>query len=137
MELVRSIFAAWELGDFSSAEWAHPEIEYVIPDGPTPGQWTGRAGLRERMHEFLSTWDELHVEASEYRELDDDRVLVLTRSGGRGKISGLDIGQMRANTADILHVRDGKVTRLVSYWDRERALADLGLAAAGDAADSP
>ena len=85
------------------------------------------AGLRERMHEFLSTWDELHVEASEYRELDDDRVLVLTRSGGRGKASGLDIGQMRANTADILHVRDGKVTRLVSYWDRELALADVGL----------
>jgi hypothetical protein len=34
---------------------------------------------------------------------------------------------MRAKGAELFHIRDGKVTRLVIYWEGERALADLGL----------
>jgi hypothetical protein len=44
LEFVRSILAAWECGDFSSAEWAHPEIEFVIAEGPAPGRWKGLMG---------------------------------------------------------------------------------------------
>jgi ketosteroid isomerase-like protein len=127
LDLVRSIYADWERGDFSSAEWADPDIEYVIADGPTPGNWTGHAGLWEAFRDFVGAWDELHVEAAEYRELDDEHVLVLTRLSGRGKTSGMELEQMRANGADILQLRDGKVTRFVLNFDRERALADLGL----------
>jgi ketosteroid isomerase-like protein len=63
-----------------------------------------------------------------YRELDDERVLVLVHGTGKGKTSGLNLAQlMRANGANLFHIRGGKITRLVIYFDRERALADLGL----------
>jgi hypothetical protein len=41
---------------------------------------------------------------------------------------------MRAQGASIFSVRGGKVSKLVSYLDRDRALADLELAPKGDAA---
>lgn len=125
--LVRSIYAYWERGDFRSAEWADPEIELVFADGPSPGTWKGLAGMAESWRDFLSTWEGLHAEAEEFREIDSERVLVLAHNSGRGKMSGLEVGQMSWRAANLFHVRDGKVTRLVNYWDRERALADLGL----------
>ena len=128
VELVRSIYAALESGDFSLTEWADPEIEYVMADGPSPGRWTGLAGMAEGVRDWLSAWEQFRMTADEYRELDDERVLVLDRYSARGKKSGLEVGQMQTKGACVFHIRDGKVTKRVVYFDRERALADLGLA---------
>jgi ketosteroid isomerase-like protein len=127
LDLVRSILAGWERGDFHSTEWADPEIEYVIAEGPVPGSWTGLASMEEGERHVLRGWAELRVLADEYRELDDERVLVLVHHRGRGKTSGLEVGQIDRGSAALFQLRDGKVTKHVVYFDPDRALADLGL----------
>jgi ketosteroid isomerase-like protein len=127
LDLVRSLYAARQRGDYSSADWAHPEIEYMFVDGPSPGSWTGLAGMAESFGNFLSAWKDFRAEVDEYRELDGERVLVLIHYSGRGRTSGLELEQMRAKGATLYHFRGGKVTRTVNYFDRESALADLGL----------
>jgi ketosteroid isomerase-like protein len=133
LDLARSIYSNWERGDFSSTAWADPKIEYVIVDGPAPGNWKGLTALEEAGLGVLSAWKDLRVEAEECRELDNERVFVLTRLSGRGKTSDVELGQMRAKGLDLLHIRDGKVIRFVLYWDRARAFTDIGIAPQTDA----
>jgi ketosteroid isomerase-like protein len=125
VELVRSIFAAWERGDYSATDWADPEIELVIADGPSPGRWTGLAGLAAGVRVLLTSWEGFRYEAEDYRPLDDERVLVLTRGAGRGRTSGLELGQVRPKGAHLFHISGSRVTRQVFYFVRENALAEL------------
>ncbi len=125
LDLVRSIYATWGRGDFSSAEWADPEIEFSIVGGPDPGSWMGVVGMTQGRRQWLTAWDNYNAEAYEYRELDRERVLVSGRMRGRGKTSGVTVDTEFAN---LLHLRDRKVLRLCLYSDRQRALDDLGLA---------
>jgi ketosteroid isomerase-like protein len=138
LDLVRSIYADWERGDFSSAKWADPEIEYTFMGGwLDAGSGTGLAEMGARWRDWVRAWQDFEVEADEYREVDSERILVLARFRGRGKTSGLELAKMRMEAASLFHIRHGKVTRLALYGDRDRALADLGLAPEGDGADSP
>ena len=126
LDLVRSIFADWERGDFSSAAWADPEIEFES-FGFDAMKTTGVAGMAERWRDWMRTWDDYRTEADEYRELDGRHVLVLMHHGGRGKASGLGIESMKMPGANVFEIRDGNVTALALYWNREDALTDLGL----------
>jgi ketosteroid isomerase-like protein len=129
VELVRSIYAAWGQGDYSSAEWADPEIEFVQADGPERGSWTGLAAMAEAWRRNLSAFEDHRVEAEECHELDHERVIVLDRRRGRGKRSGIELTEMQSQGASVFHIRGGKVVRLVIYGERAPALNDVGLAA--------
>ena len=125
VELVRSIYAAWERGDFSSAEWADPDIEYVVVDGPEPGRWTGLKGMAEGWRSWLRGWTDFRAEPDDYLRLDDDRILALVHNSATGRTSGLELEQR--SVANLFELRDGKVVRLVIYLERQHAFADLGL----------
>jgi ketosteroid isomerase-like protein len=124
LDLVRSIYAAWGRGEFSRTDWADPEIAFAIIGGPDPGRWHGLSGMAEGWRGWLAAWDDYEAEADEYRELDDGRVLVLGRMGGRGKTSGVNVETKFAN---LLEVHEDAVVALTLYSNRRQAFADLGL----------
>jgi ketosteroid isomerase-like protein len=128
VELVWLIYAGLERGDYSAADWADPEIEFVIADGPAAGRWIGRKAMADAWRDFLSAWEQARTEVEEYRELDGERVLVLEHFTARGKTSGVDVGQLWQKGAALFQISGDRVIRLVVYWDHECALADLGLA---------
>ena len=131
LELVHSIYAAWGRGDFSSADWADPEIDFVFADGPEPGRWKGLKPMSDRYGDWLRGWKDFHATPEEYLVVDDSQILVLVVNSGRGRTSGLDFEQR--SVANFFEIQGGKVTKLVIYWDRNRALADLGLDRKGGA----
>jgi ketosteroid isomerase-like protein len=126
LELVRSIYAAWEQGDFSSAEWADRDIEYVVVDGPEPGRWRGLEAMAEGWRSWLRGWTDFRAEPDDFLFLEGDRILALVRNSAIGRTSGLELEQR--SVANLFELRDGKVVRLVIYLERQHAFAELGLA---------
>jgi hypothetical protein len=108
VELVRSITAAFERGDYGSAGWAHPEIELVIADGPDPGSFRGLAGMAEGWRRRIGAFEDIRANVDDVRDLDHERVLVLQRRSGRAKTSGVDLGQIQSRGASVFHIHEGK-----------------------------
>jgi ketosteroid isomerase-like protein len=126
LDLVRSIYADWERGDYSSTGWMHPDIEMVWMDWLTPRTTKGVGEGWAVFRDWLGTLEAASTVIEEIREIDHERVLVLGHYRGRAKASGLDIEKI-SRVAALAHVEGGLVTKLVLYTDRNRALADLGL----------
>jgi ketosteroid isomerase-like protein len=85
--------------------------------------------------DWLRGWKDFRAEPEELVVIDDQRILVLVHNTGRGRASGLELEQR--SVANFFEIHANKVTRLVLYWDRDRAFADLGLAPDADATDPP
>jgi hypothetical protein len=128
VDLVRSICAAWEHGDFGSLTWADAEIELIVVGGPEPVSLRGLRAALEYWRRLLRTWKGFTIAVDDCRPLDDERVLVLVRAaGGEGNTSGVAPGGHGGGGAQVFTVREGKVIRLLTHFNRERGLAELAL----------
>jgi ketosteroid isomerase-like protein len=127
LDLVRSIYADWERGEFSRSDWADPDIEFVFADGPAPVRGRGPAAMSVAWRNVLSAWGDYRAVAEGYRELDSGDHLALTTFSARGPASDTDLTQVLARGASVMRIHEGRVTKLVVFFDRDRALADLGL----------
>src|SRR5262245_28224225 len=124
VQIVKKIYEAWEQGDFSSAEWADPEIEYTAA-GPDPAVYKGVGEMGRVWAEWLRHWQDYRVIGQEFIDAGEE-VVVLQTFAGRGKESGAPVDDMRG--AAVLTVGPtGKVTRFRGFTDQDEALAAAGV----------
>jgi ketosteroid isomerase-like protein len=118
--VVQRLFSALEADDFATALGLFDaEVEW----SPTEGSYHGIEGVGASFIEWMEPWDEHRIEPEEFVE-GDDRVLVTVHLTARGQESRLEVDQ---RFFQVYTVRDGKISRMVEYVDRARALEAAGL----------
>jgi ketosteroid isomerase-like protein len=126
VEVVREMYEHWARGDFPAsfmdADVVHSRIGAQTPD--MEGEWRGIEAFSRAFAEYINALSDLRIVAEEILDLDDDRVLVLSRQTAQGKLSGAPVDHQ---LGDLFTVRGGKVVHYVSYWDRAVAMEAVGL----------
>jgi ketosteroid isomerase-like protein len=129
LEVIEGLYAAWLGSEGSSFDAMDRDIElHPDPEAFWVGVervYRGHEGVREYMRTVFAAFDDYRPEVERLIEV-DDKVLTLAIESGRGRGSGAEV--QSARTAHVWTLRDGKAIRLDLYLDRDRALADLGLA---------
>jgi ketosteroid isomerase-like protein len=122
VELVRSILADWARGDYSSVDWADPDIVFRGGDGR---EARGLGELGRLWGEFLAAWDHFATTPERFIGVGGDRVLVLVRFDGRGRASGTPTTAFTGG--QLFRLRGGKVVRLDLFSSTQDALEAAGL----------
>jgi ketosteroid isomerase-like protein len=133
LEIVRRAFEAFnrtyaagttDLSEF--LDFIDPDVEWVpimaILEGTT---YHGHEGMRQWIDDVKRDWVAFEPRPEQFRDLGDDRVLVLGawRAQGRGGDVLLDIPQ----AAWLIQIRNGKVVRLQTFTEQKKALEAVGL----------
>lgn len=126
VDTARRAVAAWNGGDVEGlAALFEARAELVPFRSQLEGvAYVGPPGVRRFARDTAEEWEVLRIGDPEFRDLADERVLVLGRMEGRGRASGTDLS---VPAAWIMRFRDARIVGLRSYSKPEDALADAGL----------
>jgi ketosteroid isomerase-like protein len=125
--LAEALFAAINARDFEALGEMpfHPDMELhsalAVVEG---GIYHGIQGLREWAQAVDSTFDSFNSELIEYREIDDERALLIVRITGQAKASGVPLDE---RLAQVWTWRGGKMWRNEVFTDPREAFNAVGL----------
>jgi ketosteroid isomerase-like protein len=124
VEIVQRYIEHWnETGEPLWTE-IDPDAVFVIdPESFVAGTYRGQEGIRDLLRLTDEVFDEFHYEVDDMVDAGDS-VLVLSRLRVRGIQSGATGTQ---HNAIVFQIRDGLIVAYRSYFDREEALAAVGL----------
>jgi ketosteroid isomerase-like protein len=110
--------------DFYAALFS-PDAEVIVPQMYPDMEpvYVGIEGLKRQRARMDEIWEDLHWEPERFIEAAGAVVVLLTLSG----ISRQMRAPISAPVAHVLTVRDGRVTRVEAFLDRDEAFAAAGL----------
>jgi ketosteroid isomerase-like protein len=126
-ELIRELCDALNAGDVEgAAELTHPDVVMYGTRGGIDQDrvFRGRQSVVDYWNDVGDTWAAVRFEPERIIE-SGDVIVVFWRETARSARSELEI---KAETAGVLKVRDGKIAELRGYMDRAEALRAAGLA---------
>ena len=127
-DLVRAGYEAFNRGDVEGAlAVLHPDIvwhTYIVP-GPGGGTYHGHDGVRELWSDARRIFGDFRNVPEELFE-SGDRVVAFVTVEGVGHQSGAPV---EARIAHLYDFREGKVSCVESFEDRDEALRRAGIGA--------
>jgi ketosteroid isomerase-like protein len=103
-------------------EFCNPGVEWSAPeDGIT---YRGREGVRQRLEEWLESFDEYSLVVERIVDCGGDEVLVVGREMATGAMSGAEV---RAVDYQLLTIRNQLIERIREFYDEGHALEAAGL----------
>ena len=126
IELARRGYEAFATGDLAPlSDFFDPEIEvHDFPDVPDRAVYHGPEGFLALLANVVAEFDDFRIEPEKFIAIDDEHVLVLVRTVGRGKGSGAEV---EVHVAHLWRIRDGRAIELRLHGSREEALEAVGL----------
>ena len=127
LELAKRVIDAFNRRDVDAIfECVNPDVEWFPAMSVTfGGGLRGREGIESYVREVSDTWEEYRVVGQDFRDLGEDRVLVLSRVEARGAGSG---GLVDTEMGQVFDSCDGRIARVRTYLDHGQALKAVGLA---------
>jgi ketosteroid isomerase-like protein len=105
---------------------ADPAIElHEWPNAPGAQVYRGHDGVLEAVGNWFETWEWMQIEIGDISEV-GDRVFFTLHQRAKGKSSQIEV---EITSYNVYTFRDGKVSRLELFTEREPALAAAGLTA--------
>jgi ketosteroid isomerase-like protein len=103
-----------------------PDVEWIPMTSVLEGiHFRGHDGVRQWLEDMKRDWEVFETRPVEFHDLGDDRVLSLGTWRAIGRGSGVELSFEQA--AWLGHYRDGKLFRLETFTERERAFEAAGV----------
>jgi ketosteroid isomerase-like protein len=125
VDKARDFIEAYNRRDFDAAvEFFDSDIDWVLPARQRSDSCRGPDEVRRFWEGLDETFDELSLEPQEFLD-GGDRVATRLRHYGRGKRSGVEIGEEMYH--QVATFRDGRMVRIEYFGDWSEALEAAGL----------